>query len=78
MRLAIASTLTLVACGAGLTDADKNNLKNAAELTSMAYRYQDAGPAQALDRGAHCAVRAVLRNNMIDTPDSGIVCPGAP
>ena len=65
----------LVGCATGLSAASKTSLVNAARLTEKAYHYQKAGSAPAaLDRGAHCAIQAVLKAENIGQVDSGVPC----
>ena len=54
---------------------DVSNLENASRTTAAAYKYQDADtPAASLIRASHCSVQAVIRNEKLDTFDSGIPC----
>ena len=72
--------LACTACGGGLSDESKTDIKHAAEDSAAAYQRElatsgDAGsPAGALIRGAHCAVQGVIRNEKLPAVDSGVPC----
>lgn len=69
------AVMAVVACGGGLSVDDQADLQNAARLSAMGYRHQDSGtPGAALDRGAFCAVSAVLRDQKLPAVDAGINC----
>lgn len=72
--LVVALPVLALACGGPLSADDQASLKDAARLTGMAYRYLDGGPPRALDRGAHCAVQAVLRRQKLGEVEAGIPC----
>ena len=64
-----------IGCATGLSATSKASLVDAAHLTEKAYHYQEAGTAPAaLDRGAHCAIQAVLKAENIGQVDSGVPC----
>ncbi len=75
-RLALVLSAVLAAsCARGLSDANRESLRNAAKLSGMAYTHQDAGTAgAALDRGAFCAVASVIRDQKLAPVDAGIAC----
>ncbi|MGA7119338.1 MAG: hypothetical protein WBY94_04530 [Polyangiaceae bacterium] len=67
--------ILLSSCAGGLPAEDVSNLENASRTTAAAYKYQDADtPAASLIRASHCSVQAVIRNEKLDTFDSGIPC----
>ena len=67
--------LLWAACGGGLSEESKTDIKHAANDTAAAYNHEDpATAAGALIKGAHCAVQAVIRNEKLDPVDSGIAC----
>jgi hypothetical protein len=74
MKLALAALLT-AGCGAQLSTEDVSNIENASKTSAAAYRYQDADTAAAaLIRATNCSLQAVIRNENLDVPDSGIKC----
>jgi len=73
--LRVLACVTLISCAGGLPAEDISNIENASRTSAAAYNYQDADtPAAALIRASHCAIQAVIRDQKLDTFDSGIPC----